>query len=581
MAMTGQLATINSVLGVSVHLAYPSLFVDGACTATSTLALTSVADWTGPLPQENTGNTLALTDGAVVDLSVYGRKAVSVLDMDVETTSNIKELYAESTIELTQDNYQPATYVLYTESDMDMEHVWASFAEFHGTIRLDAESTITFDQDADHQIKGRSVTTSIELTQTATFSRVITAESTIVLTDAAFQGFVNLWAENIIELDHVGRSDLLVRYSETAITLDHAATSNIKMLEAETVIELAQSNNVMRPWRVSATSAISGAVYDYNPDTGFVEWMYWGFDDPDNNVAKVTLSNAHRNAEHIIQLQQEATKVFISATADDLDADNTIVLTQEAIAGLAEEASSVITLTHEATATTTELASNTLQLDHDVFLQAVLITPAVSELNLKQAVIAVKIDDTTLCDYDPSIGSNDDPDVPSPPRPVIPPPQVLSPTDRFKLVYPHFGLLTAGASLQEELILRAPHFGNREGVHVTRINRETRNGTLIIYRDPVWPEYFQLTLEFGVLSETQARRLLIFIESTLGLEIGIQDHEGRYWRGFITNPDSVIVQDGTCKYSASLQIEARQLVAQDMGVRSYIGVMQLASAVLN
>jgi hypothetical protein len=221
-----------------------------------------------------------------------------------------------------------------------------------------------------------------------------------------------------------------------------------------------------------------------------------------------------------------------------------------------------------------------LTLDQDVFLEAVFNNAAVSTLNLSQAVVAAKVTATTRCDYDPSIGSNSNPLAPAPPRATIPPPAVV-PIDRFKLVYPHFGRLAVGEALQDELVLRAPRFGNREGVQTTRVNRETRNGTLIIYRDPIWPEFFQLTVEFGGLSETQGRGLLTFIESNLGLEIGIQDHEGHYWTGFITNPDEAVIQDGRCRYSASLQIEAQPLVTHDTDLTSHLNVLQSAEAVLN
>jgi hypothetical protein len=90
----------------------------------------------------------------------------------------------------------------------------------------------------------------------------------------------------------------------------------------------------------------------------------------------------------------------------------------------------------------------------------------------------------------------------------------------------------------------------------------------------MWPEFFQLTLEFGALTEAQGRGLLDFIENTLGLEIGIQDHEARYWRGYINNPEDAVTHDGKCSYSANLQIEANQLVTPEAEAKSYIGLQQ-------
>ncbi|MHC4301757.1 MAG: hypothetical protein ACYS7Y_31200 [Planctomycetota bacterium] len=548
--------------------------------AASVLFLTQAADWTGPLPLATALSTLALTDASDYTFGAYGRPADSTISLTQAATANIKMLTASNTLLLSQSAYIPATHELSAESDMDIDGSWSQTTEVSGTLRLDAESTIVLDQDADNQAKSRSVISTINLTQTAVADRVITAASTIVLTQSAQQGFVNLSAESTIVLTQTAQQTAVERSAVSAINLSQTARSNIKMLAAESTIVLTQDDSVLQPYYREATSAISGTEFVYNPGTGQVEEVKWGWDDPANNVATYTLITGERAGSDIIQVQQAATVVFISATAEDLTASSTLALSHDADHGFAETASSTIALTQEATGTLSELSSSTLALDQDVFLEAVFNNATVSALNLSQAVVAAKITGTTRCDYDPSIGSNSNPLAPAPPRPVIPPPAV-TPIDRFKLVYPHYGRLAVGDTLQDELVLRAPRFGNREGVQTTRVNRETRNGTLIIYRDPIWPEYYQLTVEFGGLSETQGRGLLTFIESHLGLEIGIQDHEGHYWTGFITNPDEAVVQDGRQRYSASLQIEAQPLVTHDTSLTSHLTVLQSAEAVLN
>jgi hypothetical protein len=584
---TSQLGTLQTSLAGSTFIlghtagigtGYVPVNLDKA--AGSVIGLTQEAIWTGPLPAGIAGSTLVLDQDATVEFGAYGRPTGSTITLGQEADANIKMLAAGNSFTLTQDVYVPVTHNVSAESDMDIEGTWSQGTEVHGTLRLGAESTIVMDQDADSQSKSRSVTSTLNLTQAAVADRIITAASTIVLTQEALQGFVDLSAESTIVLTQTAQQTEVERSAVTTIGLSQTATPNIKMLVAESVIELTQDDNVLQPYYREATSAISGTELVFNPETFELEEVKWGWDDPANSVATYTLITGERAASDIIQVQQAATVVFISADAEDLTADNTLVLSQEAYHGFAEDASNTLTLTQEATATISELASNTLTLDQDVFLEAVFNNAAVSTLNLSQAVVAAKVTATTRCDYDPSIGSNSNPLAPAPPRATIPPPAVV-PIDRFKLVYPHFGRLAVGDPLQDELVLRAPQFGNREGVQTTRINRETRNGTLIIYRDPIWPEFFQLTVEFGGLSETQGRGLLTFIESNLGLEIGIQDHEGHYWTGFITNPDEAVIQDGRCRYSASLQIEAQPLVTHDTDPTSHLNVLQSAEAVLN
>jgi hypothetical protein len=584
---TSQLGTVQSslagstfILGHTAGIGTGYIPTDLDRSATSVIGLTQEATWAGPLPPGVATSTLVLDQEATVEFGAYGRPADSTIVLDHLAYANIKMLAANNSFTLTQSSYVPVIHNVSATTDIDIDQTWSQVPVASGTIRLDAESTIVMDQDADSQSKSRSVTSTLNLTQAAIADRIITAASTIVLTQEALQGFVNLYAESTIILDQSAGQIALDRDAETTMTLSQTATSSIKMLAAESTLVLTQDVSVLQPYYREAVSAISGTILVFNPETFELEEVKWGWDDPANNVATYTLITGPRDASDIIQIQQAATVVFISVDAEDLTADNTLVLSQEAYHGFAEDASNTLTLTQEATATLSELASNTLTLDQDVFLEAVFNNAAVSTLNLSQAVVAAKITATTRCDYDPSIGSNSNPLAPAPPRATIPPPAVV-PIDRFKLVYPHFGRLAVGEPLQDELVLRAPQFGNREGVQTTRINRETRNGTLIIYRDPIWPEFFQLTVEFGGLSETQGRGLLTFIESNLGLEIGIQDHEGHYWTGFITNPDEAVIQDGRCRYSASLQIEAQPLVTHDTDLTSYLNVLQSAEAVLN
>jgi len=105
------------------------------------------------------------------------------------------------------------------------------------------------------------------------------------------------------------------------------------------------------------------------------------------------------------------------------------------------------------------------------------------------------------------------------------------------------------------VVLRNPEFNNKDSLNFNRINRTTRGGTLVVYADPSWPKTQKLNVELRSLGSLQADTLLDFFDQSLGKEIRLLDHEGRQWRGIITNPDSPVANPGRGDYSASFEFE--------------------------
>lgn len=137
---------------------------------------------------------------------------------------------------------------------------------------------------------------------------------------------------------------------------------------------------------------------------------------------------------------------------------------------------------------------------------------------------------------------------------AIVPMKVLSPLDPFALqntvsyTYPF-------VSPTLTLTLNAPEFGNKELNAQKRVLRPTRGGTLKNYKSKNWAKYTRLNLDFEILKEQDYLDLLNFLSTSLGDEIGFRDHEGRVWKGIITNPNTAISQVSTEIYNVSLQLE--------------------------
>lgn len=92
------------------------------------------------------------------------------------------------------------------------------------------------------------------------------------------------------------------------------------------------------------------------------------------------------------------------------------------------------------------------------------------------------------------------------------------------------------------LTLPSPEFGNGETLEFTRINRKTRGGDLMVFRDNTWPKDDVLSFNFERLTEQQSQDLLRFLAHSLGKDITLTDHESRKWIGYVLTPTGNVIQ---------------------------------------
>ena len=223
-----------------------------------------------------------------------------------------------------------------------------------------------------------------------------------------------------------------------------------------------------------------------------------------------------------------ATKVKILAVAVDKSATDSLVFTSRATLP-------VFRVTQQTLIFAQVVAKDRIhQVEHDlIFTQeasaagTVWNRTASNGLVFTQAIVWEDVIDT--CNYSPNIGEGTGP---TPPASTIP---TLTPQNFVRLFYP-----TTSPTL--EVNIRTPEFGNRERLQFTRINRESRGGTLQIFADPTWPKSKVLALTFTGLTESQAQAVQSFFTDTLGLEVGLTDWEGRTWHGVVTTPDADLVR---------------------------------------
>jgi hypothetical protein len=126
-------------------------------------------------------------------------------------------------------------------------------------------------------------------------------------------------------------------------------------------------------------------------------------------------------------------------------------------------------------------------------------------------------------------------------------------TGNFSLYQPYLG------TPLKKVTLRKPEMDNRDRNANERINEETRGGDLIVYADPDWPKIRTLAVTIVGLTETKVDELQTFLQATVGEEIGINDWEGRLWKGFVTNPNESATQDGRDRWTVTFEFQGELL----------------------
>lgn len=116
-------------------------------------------------------------------------------------------------------------------------------------------------------------------------------------------------------------------------------------------------------------------------------------------------------------------------------------------------------------------------------------------------------------------------------------------------------MITLSFSGVKSVTLRNPDFNNQQNIEISRINRKTTGGDLIIFRNPVWPTTEVLDYKFSFLSQIDVNNLLEFIYQTLGQIVTLVDYEGVIWTGIIITPAAEITQPGRDNHAAHFQFQ--------------------------
>ena len=102
--------------------------------------------------------------------------------------------------------------------------------------------------------------------------------------------------------------------------------------------------------------------------------------------------------------------------------------------------------------------------------------------------------------------------------------------------------------------LKSPDFGNIDRTDANTINRESRHGTALGYKDPTWPIIRTKFYKITTLKKTDIDALKVFLVDTAGLKIKLTDHNGDEFTGFIvTGNNEIITLKDNCSYDVTFE----------------------------
>lgn len=463
----------------------------------------------------------------------------SELSLSDEATCNIRSVSAEQTIALSDTSRVP---VENTESLAAAIDVTDEASAFNTHQRV--SQTIEIESIGDTPVKQREASNTISFTQSADGSHVRIVEQSLSLTQATALGQYNLSVEDSLLLIDESRIPIHDVELESTITFSQEVISSIKTVIIDQSLSLSQSIAETGPIYESVTDSLQSVT-----DTTF---------DPDTSEVIETTSGLGQTVEityigtltttNVISFAQSANGYVLKPTALEGLATDSLTLSETAHNSIEATATDSLTLTQAATGVSAKVATDSLSsLGQTATVNVFRFVAASDTITLSQAVGYVLEKSDTLCKYTPFIGANDDPDAPTPPPANYP---AAGGTTGFRLQYPDSGPVT------DEVVLSGPNLGNRDRISVSRISRETRGGTLIVFAESTWPKRETLLMSFSGLSSTKAQELLTFMEDHLGEDIKLIDHEDRVWTGVILNVQDPVVQDGKgCQFTASFEFE--------------------------
>ena len=245
----------------------------------------------------------------------------------------------------------------------------------------------------------------------------------------------------------------------------------------------------------------------------------------------VTISGTYNDkiTGSFIGVKDTVSYLKIPAIGTDKTASSTISWTNTVYDSLG--ASNTISTTHTAIGLgSTGVDQSDIPLSQSVGFSIEGTREPISTIGVEHAVSYFVVTDD-FCDYEILIGSTTSTGLPT--EPVQP---TIVPVDRISFGFPYDTPTTT-------LYFDRPEWGNIHEIFQRRLDRTSRGGKRIIYRDPTWREHDIIKITFTTCTESEIINLITFLTNSAGDRVKYTDYESREWEVIILNPDEQIVRD--------------------------------------
>ncbi len=354
---------------------------------------------------------------------------------------------------------------------------------------------------------------------------------------------------------NTGHDDTVYESVADSLTITDVATTSGKTpinVRATDTLKLADATGAIMPIYLSVVDALQTVVqYAFDPDTLDETPIYAGLQD----AVSLNIEHGDQGLNDGLRIGDSARCGVVRPGGITASATDALTLHDSAARAHEAEATDALELGDMALGVDGTPGVDSLHIGDLASVSVVRSLSVTDHIVVEQSFVYILPYTLVKRDYHPFVGTgtNGDP---------APPPSTLIPnlkSGEFSLYYPP--LPAAPADI---VILRKPEFGNKDRLQFNRISRETRGGTLVVFADPMWPKTQTLVLTFAALKPFQAFNLQRFMETYIGLEIGLMDWEGRQWTGVIINPNDPVVQDSKYSFTGSFEFEG-QLVSELTG----------------
>lgn len=450
-------------------------------------------------------NTLSATDGSAATTE-RPAAAMNTITISHGSTGEVPAVVSHS-LALTHGVVLSGIFTRSGTHTLALSHL----SQQHNVERA-VTSTLVMSHDVVPVLLTTYATQSLELTHSVSGSTVSrTASNSLTLTHSVLGSTVSRTASNSLALTHAASGLTLHGMSSNSLAMSHVTVALNSNYTVENALTLTH-NSVFAGTITAESSSQIGLTQ--------------------NIISFGSIFNT--SASNDLSLTQVAAQDTLAS------ASNSLSITQSAVAsyGLVHS----LGLSHEATIATAKSAVNTINLTHTAVANGPFSRSLSHTIGLMHSIVALA-NLPNLCGYAPTINSG---------NPNYTPPSASGPTISAQtdivLTYPY-------VSPTMTLALRTPNISDKEIFGNAVVVRETRGGTLKVFRKTTWPKTTTLHVQVAFNTYIQAQSFLDFVETSLGQEVGYRDQLNRQWRGIIISPEDGFEQPGRYDRTLAFQFE--------------------------